>query len=368
MIAINAKPAFTEPRTGLEEYSFQLINNLIYEAQKRGLKQYLSLYAPSWQNVPQDFLTTDIQILKMRRFWTQGRLSLQLLWDNPEIFFSPEQVLPRFAPKASVVTVHDLAYEVYPQAYTPWRRRYLRAVTKSAVRRAKKIIAISERTKRDLGKYYAASQRKIEVVYHGFALPKGIEFPEVKSEIRPTSLPTDKPYFFFLGRIERKKNIVTLIEAFEKYSFASGKKYALVLAGAPGFGYEEICRRIEDSPIKDNLFLLDYISVEEKYTLYQNAAAFVFISLYEGFGLPILEAQSFGIPVICSNNSALPEVAGESALLVDPMDVSLVAEKMAEVVHQKRMRAYLIKKGYENLNRFSWEKAARETLDILLSL
>ena len=368
MIAINAKPAFGEPRTGLEEYSFQLISHLIYEAEKRGLKKYFSLYAPSWHNIPQAFLSTDIQILKPRRLWTQGRLAIQLLWDNPDIFFSPEQVLPRFAPKASVITVHDLAYEIYPEAYSAWQRGYLRSVTKSAAHRAKKVIAISERTKRDLGKYYAVSQRKIEVVYHGFALPKGVEFPQVKSEIRPSSLPTSKPYFFFLGRIERKKNIVSLIEAFEKYSLASGREYALILAGAPGFGYEEIFHRVEDSALKNDIFLLGYVNQEVKYALYQNACAFVFVPLYEGFGLPILEAQSFGIPVVCSNSSSLPEVAGESALLVDPMDISRIAEKMAEAVHQKKIRSYLIKKGYENLNRFSWGKTARETLDILLSL
>ena len=143
---------------------------------------------------------------------------------------------------------------------------------------------------------------------------------------------------------------------------------ALILAGAPGFGYEEIMHRVKESECRNDIFLLGYVSEERKYLLYQHAAAFIFLPLYEGFGLPLLEAQYFGIPVIASNLSSLPEIAGEGALLIDPHDVRLVAASIANVISDKKMRGYMVKKGYENLKRFSWEKSAKETLDILLTV
>lgn len=368
MIGINAKPALQHPQTGLEEYAYQLIIHVIREARKRGLEKYLLLYAPSWAGIPEEFLQVPLKVVKASRLWTQGRLAFEFFLKPPSLFFNPEQILPRFAPERSVITVHDLAYEMYPHLYPAWHRRYLHIVTKRAVRKAKKIIAVSDRTKRDIAKFYGVPQRNIEVIYHGFSLPQDIVAKEVKNEINSFSLPTREPFFLFVGRVELKKNILNLIEAFEIASQKLANNFSLVLAGPSGFGFNRIKKRIKTSGLKKRIFLLGYIDSHAKHELYQNAFSLMLVSLYEGFGLPVLEAQSFGVPVIASSTSSLPEVLGESAFLVDPQEPEEIASKMVEIVKQPKMRRYLIKKGYENLTRFSWEKCAKETLDILLNL
>ncbi|MBI3335070.1 MAG: glycosyltransferase family 4 protein [Candidatus Portnoybacteria bacterium] len=368
MIGINAKPALQHPQTGLEEYAYQLITHLIREARKRGLEKYLLLYAPSWAGIPEEFLQVPLKVVKSSRLWTQGRLALELFFSPPSLFFNPEQILPRFAPERSVITVHDLAYEMYPHLYPAWHRRYLHIVTKRAIRKAKKIIAVSDRTKRDIAKFYGVPQRNIEVIYHGFSLPQDVLIKEVKSEINAFSLPTREPFFLYVGRIELKKNIMRLIDAFEIACQKLNNSFSLVLAGPPGFGFNRIKKRIRASRAKKQIFLLGYIDSAIKHELYQHAFAFILVSLYEGFGLPILEAQSFGVPVIASGTSSLPEVLGQSALFANPQEPEEIAEKMYDIVKQPKMRRYLIKKGYENLTRFSWEKCAKETLDVLLNL
>lgn len=368
MIAINAKAALVHPRTGLEEYSYQLIIHLIREARERGLEKYLLLYAPRWALMPQEFLGTSLKILKAPYMWTQGRLPLEFLWDTPDIFFNPEQILPLFSPRRSVVTVHDLAYEVYPEHYSFKHRKYLRFVTKRAVRKAKKIIAISERTKRDISKFYGAPQRNITVIHHGFSLPSSIAKKETTGGIHNTSYFPKEPFFLCIGRMEYKKNISTVIEAFEIFSKKTQQRFHLMLAGPPGFGFEYVQARIRASSLKETIHFLGYINEETKYGLLKNAIALLFPSIYEGFGLPILEAQSFGLPVITSNTSSLPEVTGEGGFFVNPTDPQEIAEKMLYLITHAKMRAYAIRKGYENIERFSWEKTAKETLDLLLSI
>lgn len=368
MIAINAKAALQHPRTGLEEYSYQLISHLIHEAERRGLEKYLLLYAPRWALMPQEFLGVSLKILKAPYIWTQGRLALEFLWNTPDIFFNPEQILPYFSPRSSVVTVHDVAYEIYPQYYSQKHQKYLHFVTRRAVKKAKKIIAISERTKRDISKFYGVPQRNITVIHHGFSSPSDSMKREKAHEIT-TIFPLHKEQFFlFIGRMEYKKNIPAIIEAFELFSKKTRENFHLVLAGPPGFGFEYVQRRINVSPLRERILYLGYVDGEMKYELLKNAAGLLFISLYEGFGLPILEAQSFGVPVITSNTSSLPEVVGEGGFLVNPTDPQEVAAKMVYLITHPKMRAYIIRKGYENIERFSWEKTAKETLDLLLSL
>lgn len=368
MLAINAKAALHQPRTGLEEYTYQLLRHLVWQAQAKGLEKQLLLYSPTWAHMPQEFLSATIRVIHAPYAWTQIRLAAQLIWDRPDVFFNTEQILPLGAPRASIVTVHDLAYEVFPQYYPKWHRRYLRAVTKYAVRHAKRIIAVSERTKRDISKYYGVGQRNIEVIHHGFTRRTLLHQSDSLENIALHSLPTKKPYFLFVGRLECKKNIAGIIRAFEVFVDRTKKDIDMVLAGPPGFGYEDIMYFLSHSPYRRRIHYVGYVDDALKEQLYTHALALVFVSFYEGFGLPILEAQSLGIPVIASTTSCFPEVAGEGALLVDPTEISDIAYAMQEVVNSKKITAYAIKKGYDNVDRFSWTKSAKETLNVLLTL
>lgn len=176
----------------------------------------------------------------------------------------------------------------------------------------------------------------------------------------------DTPYFLYIGRIEKKKNVDGLIRAFtiakEKYKLP----HKLILAGSIGFGFSSKKLSAISYKLKNQIEFLGYISEEAKWELLRNAEAFVFPSWCEGFGLPILEAQQAGVPVITSNISAMPEVAGPGGLFIDPSSPESIAEAMHRISEDRKLRENLIAAGYKNAQRFSWEKCAQETLNILI--
>jgi len=364
LIGINAKAAFHYPVTGLEEYTVRLISNLAAEAKRQRLRTLF--YAPRF--VHDDMPDVPLHTLRASRMWTQGRLALEFFLHPPDVFFNPEQILPFFSPAKSVVTVHDIAFEMYPQYYPRRHRWYLHRVTKRAVKRAARIIAVSERTRRDIAKCYGIPHRAIEVIHHGFSSPARIHHQSIASEIQTSAFPFPLPYVLSLGRIEYKKNLLNLISAFERVKKESGGPLSLVFAGGNGFGTPVIRQRALNSAFAKDIYFLGYIDQEMRHALYREAAVFAFPSLYEGFGLPVLEAQSFGIPVVTSNGSALPEIAGEGALFVDPEISESIAGGILEALTNSKKRQLLIKQGYQNLERFSWETCARKTLKVLTNL
>ncbi len=333
LIGINAEAAFKKPKTGVEEYTSQLVNRLSLLAESRGHQVVLySRHNLKWP-------------LPM---WTQIRLSAEMKMRKPDVLFIPVHVLPLIHPQNSVVTIHGLEYEYYPKMY-PWRHlKYIRWSTKYALKNARKIIAVSENTKSDLLKFYNGDAKKIEVVYHGYSLKDNIKKPTITQK---------NPFILFIGRLEAKKNIQGLIKAF---SFLKNKykiPHQLILAGHRGYGYRPInCKDVIEK---------GYISDQKKWQLLQEADAFAFPSFYEGFGLPILEAQSAGCPVIASNVSSLPEVAGEGAILVDPKNIEQIAQALYKIISDQQLKENLVRKGKMNIQRFSWQKCAQETLQVL---
>ena len=359
-IGINALAAFKQPRTGVEEYTYQLIKRLIKLDETR--KHYFLLYAGGQNsldfNLPDNF---KIRQLKWPLpMWTQVRLARELSLRQPDALFIPVHVLPLIHPKNSVVTIHGLEYEYYPEMYPVRHLRYLRWSTKYALKHARKIIAVSESTKKDLVELYGGNPEKIEVVYHGInegILPLGRDLSRPKGRT---------PHLIFIGRLETKKNIHGLIRAFnllkEKYKIP----HKLVLVGPRGYGYESFKFQVSSFKFKNDIIEAGYVSEQEKWALFKNADVFVFPSFYEGFGLPILEAQTAGAPVVASNVSSMPEIAGEGAILIDPKNIEDMAEGIYKVISDEKLKRDLIEKGYENIKRFSWQKCAEETLKLLL--
>lgn len=278
-----------------------------------------------------------------------------MLFQPVGTLFIPAHTVPVLHPGNTVVVVHGLEYEMSPESYSWWERLYMRSSIRYSVRAAKKVIAVSHNTKSDLEKLYAVPSAKITVISEGF----------VKEGITQS---VQKDTILFVGRIEERKNIGRVVEAFEILKSKYQIPHTLILAGKPGYGYEAIQQKINASSWKNDIQELGYISLAEKRRLLAEASVFVFPSLYEGFGLPILEAQAAGIPVVTSNTSSLPEVAGESALFVDPEDVEDIAQKISVTLSlSEPQREDLVRKGYQNLERFSWEKCAREITDTLIS-
>jgi glycosyltransferase involved in cell wall biosynthesis len=281
-----------------------------------------------------------------------------------ETLFVPAHTIPLIHPARTVVVVHGLEYEFCPEAYSRWEYWYMRLSIRFSCRVASCIIAVSENTQRDLIRLYAVAAEKIQVVYEGYAqqASEGMESLEEKSS-EPARVA--KPYFLFIGRLETRKNILRIIEAFEKVKEKHALPHTLVLVGKPGYGYEAIASRRARSRYVGDILELGYVSEVEKWQLLREAEVFVFPTLYEGFGIPVLEAQALGVPVVTSNVSSLPEVAGEGALLVDPTDAEAIAQAMNLLASDIERKNAIIQRGRENVKRFSWETCAREIAEVM---
>jgi glycosyltransferase involved in cell wall biosynthesis len=284
----------------------------------------------------------------------------------PDLLFVPAHVLPIVHPRRGVVTVHDLGYLYYPQAHRLLDRLYLDLSTRYSARAATHLIADSSATKHDLIERYGIEPYKITVVYPGY---DEATFQPVRDEeaIEAVKAKYDiaGDYILFVGTLQPRKNLIRLIEAYWKLEAGSWK---LVIAGKKGWLYQEIFRWVEELGLGKKVVFTGYVPEGGLPALISGARLFVFPSLYEGFGLPVLEAMACGTPVVCSNVSSLPEVAGDAAVLVDPLDVEGLAAAMERVLDDEDLRAELIERGFEQAKRFSWERCARETLDVLESI
>ncbi|MCX7778842.1 MAG: glycosyltransferase family 4 protein [Patescibacteria group bacterium] len=305
----------------------------------------------------------------MKYLWTKIRLSWEMFKNQPDLLFVPSHTLPIFFPKKTVITVHDLGYERYPQAYSFFYRYYLRKNYRFAVNRATKIIVPSHFTKKELINLYRADPKKIEVVHLGYndKIFRPIERQE-KIEKVLEKYKIKKPYLLFVGRLEIKKGLKTLFEALQflvgNHRFSN---LNLVLIGMPGFGYQELKFKIQNSKFK--IHQIGYLKGEEERACFYNGAEiFVFPSLYEGFGLPILEAMACGCPVIASDIEPLKEVGDQSILFFQVGNVEGLAQNIKEVLENQDLKNQIIQKGFERVKNFSWQKCAQETIKILESL
>ena len=283
--------------------------------------------------------------------WTQIGLSLKILQDKPDILFVPAHTFPIVHPKL-VIAIQGLEFEAIPKNYSFFQRKILRFLTKRNLKNAEKIIVPSECTKRDLIKFYKADPRKIFVVYHG-----------INAESTRNYTPNQyRKYILYLGSRHKRKNIKGLIKAFEILKNKHKIPHKLILAGVSKKDNEE-----QNIKYKNEIFFTDYIDEHKKWELLKNAEVFVFPSFYEGFGMPPLEAQLAGVPVVASNTSSLPEILEKSALLVNPSKPEEIAEGIYKIISNPDLKESLIKKGYENVKRFNWEKCVKETLNIIFN-
>jgi glycosyltransferase involved in cell wall biosynthesis len=367
IIGIDGSRAFLEKRTGIEEYSFQTIKHLAKELKDVEVRLYLRNGQRASFVLPENWKVKNIWWPKL---WTQAGLSLEMLFHPVDVLFIPAHVVPIIhparnashsdagGPKKTVVVVHGLEFEFIPKAYSFWARMYMRWSIRSSCRWAKKIIAVSENTKRDLMKLYKVPEEKIEVVYEGI--------PTNYKSNTNIQIKNDTKYLLFLGRLEERKNIIGIIKAFEILKEKYNIPHKLILAGKPGYGYEKIKNKIQESKFRKEILEKGYVSEEEKQELLKNAEVFLFPTFYEGFGLPILEAQAEGVPVVASSNSSIPEVAEDSAILINPKKPEEIAEAVWKIISNENLRQELIDKGLKNVERFSWEKCGEKIAEVLL--
>ena len=305
----------------------------------------VSLWTPSHHRLEQ--LTLHLEI---------SRLHLDLL-------HSPDFIPPFRRNCRSVITIHDLAFLLYPHFLTNEAARYYGQIDQ-AVRHTDHIIAVSESTRRDTINLLGVPERKITVIYEA-ADP--IYRPIDKETARRHVLENtglDRPYLLFVSTIEPRKNLPGLLQAFRNLRDQYKRDEALVLAGGRGWLSEEVYSAIDRLHLNDHVRLLGRVPSEHLVYLYNASQGLVHPSFYEGFGLPPLEAMNCGTPTIVSNVSALPEVVGDAALLVDPNDIDGLTVAMWRMLTDEQLRACLIEKGLKRAHMFSLERAAQQTLDV----
>ncbi len=243
--------------------------------------------------------------------------------------------------------------------HTQSQRTYLESSTRWSASVARRVICISQATADDLNRAYGTDPAKVDVIH------EGIDLQRLAPGEPGHPAPTQRAYALYVGTIQPRKNLARLMQAYASLVRVHAIDWDLVLAGKPGWHSDGLYVQAAALNLSDRIHLPGYVADDVLPSLIRNARFFCFPSLYEGFGLPVLEAQALGVPLVTANNSSLPEIAGDAALLVDPTDVDAIADAMLALSRDEALRQRLIAAGYENVKRFSWEKAAAETLAVL---
>ena len=283
---------------------------------------------------------------------------------KPEITHFFNFLLPPGVKGKKVVTVHDLAFVRYPETVAFKTRKALSLRLSKTLKKADHIFVASDFTARELDELYGVPAKKMTTVYAGVDknVFRPMEFSECKDILEAKGL-DDKSYFFYLGTIEPRKNIKRMIYAYlqtiKKLNAEGRGTIPLVIGGKLGWYYEEILKLIKSEGIEDKIILAGYLEDKEKVALYSRARAFVFPSLYEGFGIPVLEAMACATPVLTSNVSSLPEVVGDKAILCNPFDVNEIADGIYRLATDESLCGVLSREGFERSKMFSWDTSAR---------
>lgn len=399
VIGIDASRANRSLRTGTEWYSFYIIEHLaaldrenkyILYLDKEPVADLAAVLAP--------YPNFSFKVLHWpwRYFWTLGRFSWEMLLRRPDVLFVPAHSLPLIHPRRTVNTIHDIAFarecglyqkkcvrldnkvgknllNIITRLLTRGRYDsnsldYLVWSTAYALSHAWKIIAVSTFTKQEIISVYSERYAdKIKVVHNGYQ--RSLYLPVAPTPERRKILDKyglEEPFFLYVGRLEKKKNTPSLVEAFSVFKEAHpGDDFKLVLIGNAGFGYDEVKYIIEEYNLTRSVLMPGWVAEEDLPAIFSAATAFIFPSLHEGFGIPVLQAMACGVPALVSDLPVLKEIAGEAALYFNPRDRAAMAAALTSISNSAELRQRLSAQGLIRAQQFSWEQSARETLQIL---
>ncbi len=367
LIGVDGNEANILNRVGTGQYAYYLLKHWQKIASpKQAFRIYLSSPVNPW--LPKENSYFTYTVFGPKKFWTQIALPINLLLERnkPEVFFSPAHYAPRFSSVKSVVTIHDLAYLTHPKEFKKKDQQQLSSWTKYSVDQAQKIIAVSENTKNDLINFYQLPEKKISVVYNGFDSNRfHPSLAKLTSQKTKEKYKIKGDYLAYLGTLQPRKNLESLIRALPEI-VNQNPEIKLVVIGKKGWLYSTIFSLVQTLCLQEKVIFTDFVPDEEVPFLVAGARVFILPSLYEGFGLTVLEAMACGVPVVVSRVSSLPEVVGEAGLYLDnPKNYSQIAKQINKILSDERLAKNLIKDGLLQSKKFSWEKCAQETLEVI---
>lgn len=353
-------------RTGIGQYTMKLAQNL-HQTEKLSFKGRLFNFIGKNDNsAVTDSLEFAVDVNKLvpysiyRRIFNILPVPYSLMFPKADLSIFFNYIVPPGTEGKVISVIHDMAYIRYPETLNASNLRRLKNGIAGSISRSDHIIAVSEFTKREIVELLGVPEDKISVLYCAASLSDETgDFEDLRKKYC-----IDMPYILYMGTIEPRKNLVRLIKAYEKLRELPGRQVKLVLAGGNGWKNDEIYAAAAASRFSDDIVFTGYVSAAEKNLLYRNAEFLSFISLYEGFGMPLAEAMSLGCPILCSREASLPEIAGNAALYVDAYDIDGIKDGMDKLLGTPELADELRINGYERVNNFSWEKSSAKLVEI----
>ena len=365
-IAIDGYEANVKQRLGSSQVAFKLLES--FEKIDHKNDYTILLPHPPLDDLPKERSGWKYKILKPRHLWTRIALPLYLYTskNQPDIFFSPTHYIPRFSPSRRIAIVFDLAFLHFPEMFEKGDLWKLKNWTKFSVENADQVITISNFSKKDILEQYKVMKDKITVAYPGYDKDKfknqisNIKIDEVKNKYK-----IGDNYIIYIGTLQPRKNLIRLFEALSRIDNLNlvvvGKSSG---EGKQGWKYTEIL----DSPAKlgiaERVKFCGFVPTDELAYLISGSLALIQPSLWEGFGIPVLEAMSSGIPVLVSNSSSLPEIVGEAGLTFDPYSIDQIEQAIRTIFSDKKLRQKYSKLGLKRAEKFSWERMAKTVIKV----
>ncbi|MDR0412070.1 MAG: glycosyltransferase family 4 protein [Treponema sp.] len=369
-IAFNIQPLLSDTKTGVGYAEEHLVKALI--AQNASDTFFLEFFSQFEKNVEKVnfYLKENVRTSICSFFYWELYRLISALFPLPYWWFFRTKadvahffnfIVPPGVKGKKIVTIHDLAFRRFPETVRAKTKYMLKWGLAKAIKRADRIIAVSEWTKREILRFYRYPAERIDVVYNGVdpcVYRTMLDPMDIERVRKRRCIP--ESYILYLGTIEPRKNLERLIKAYSLLKSKHPDSPALVLAGKKGWCYERIIQAYEESAARESIIWIGYVAEEEKPFLLAGAIFFCFPSLYEGFGMPILEAFACGTPVLTANNSSLAEIAGDAAFFVDALSIQDICDKLEQMYINVDVRANLRQKGLERVKQFSWEKSAEK--------
>lgn len=303
--------------------------------------------------------------------WENTYLPRQLMSRGIDVFHGPAFMIPLYkGDLKTVATIHDIVAYILPRTIPMKYSLYMKALIGQVVKKADRLISVSESTKQDLVRWLGVPEGKISVVPQGVGSEFHPPLPgeEDRGELVRKKFGIRGDFFLFVGNLEPRKNLIRIMQAFELARDKTGRDLQLVICGKQGWLYDDILAAYERIRRDSEIVLTNYVDEADRLWLYQNTRTFLFPTLYEGFGMPVLEAMACGAPVITSNVSSFPEICGDAALLVDPYDVKGIADAILALEKSPDLRSSLREKGLERVKQYTWRETAARTLDVYRSV